>query len=140
MKQVQTLSDAKLKQESIPVGCVPPACKLYVFQRPPPDVTVRRGSEPVQCGPMNKFAQVFNDDHQISLAGDRTRREVLCLKSGRGGGVGVRGPMCVGAGGLYWEANASWVMVTWDSRVNKMMDRHNRKHYLPATSLAVGKY
>ena len=27
------------EQESIPVGCVPPTCKPYVLQWPPPDVT-----------------------------------------------------------------------------------------------------
>ena len=27
-------------KKSIPVGCVPPACKLYVLQWPPPDVAL----------------------------------------------------------------------------------------------------
>ena len=31
--------DTKTKQESIPVGCVPPVCKQYMIQWPPPDVT-----------------------------------------------------------------------------------------------------
>ena len=93
MKQVQTLSDAKLKQESIPVGCVPPACKLYVFRRPP-DVTLEG---PVQDCRMNKFAQVFNDDHQMSLAWDRARRGVLCLESwGWGSHVCWEQGACIG--------------------------------------------
>ena len=34
-KEIKTLI---YKQESIPIGCVPPACKPHVLQRPPPDV------------------------------------------------------------------------------------------------------
>ena len=35
--------DTKTKQESIPVGCLPPVCKPYVLQWPPPDVTPGAG-------------------------------------------------------------------------------------------------
>ena len=48
------------KQESIPVGCVPPTWKPYMLQVqwPPPDVVLGGG------GPgMNKFEQVSSDHH-----------------------------------------------------------------------------
>ena len=74
-------------QESIPVRCVPSACKPYEFQWPPPDVTPEgRGRElkwtilnrfpGLQCWPpdmllrgpqINKFVQVSSDDHKMSL-------------------------------------------------------------------------
>ena len=50
------------EQESIPVGCVLPACQLYMLQ--PPDVSTRG-----QVGPsVNKFEQVSSYGHQVSLA------------------------------------------------------------------------
>ena len=51
------------KQESIPVGFVPPTCQLYVFQWLPLDVSMG------VCPQMNKFEQVSSDDHQMSVAG-----------------------------------------------------------------------
>ena len=78
------------QQESTPVGCMPPALKLYVFQfqLPPLDVA------PMGCRvglEMNKFDQVSNDPHQMSLAeGGYVQRSI-------GGGYvcgrGVASPM-----------------------------------------------
>ena len=51
-----------LKQESIPVGCVPSVGKLYMLQWPPPDVILRRGPQ------VNKFEQVSSCGHQMSVA------------------------------------------------------------------------
>ena len=51
------------KQESIPVGCVPPTRQFYVFQWLPLDVSMG------VCPQMNKFEQVSSDDHQMSVAG-----------------------------------------------------------------------
>ena len=54
-------------QESIPVGCILPAWKLYVlqFQWPPPDVVpgVGGGQDPQVI----KVEQVFSDHHQMLL-------------------------------------------------------------------------
>ena len=51
-----------ISQESIPVGCLSPACQPYM-RRWSPDVSTR-GSRQV-----NKFEQVSIDGHQMSLAG-----------------------------------------------------------------------
>ena len=61
------LSKIILKQDNIPVVCVPPAWKPYVlhFQFRLPDVAEGGGG----AGPqMNKFEQVSNDHHSMSLA------------------------------------------------------------------------
>ena len=47
-------------QESIPIGCVPPACKLYMLKWSPPDVTP-------ECYQVNKFEQVSSVGHQMSV-------------------------------------------------------------------------
>ena len=49
----------KHKQDSIPVECVPPTCKLHVFWWPALGVSTRGGV----CTQMNKFEQVSSDDH-----------------------------------------------------------------------------
>ena len=51
-----------MEEESIPVGGEPPACKPFVLQWPPLDVT----SEGPQ---VNKFEQVSIVGHQMSVAG-----------------------------------------------------------------------
>ena len=57
-----------MKQDGIPIGCVPPACQPYVFQCPPLDISTPGGGG--ELGPqVNKFEQVYNDDHQMSVAG-----------------------------------------------------------------------
>ena len=43
-----------------------------------------------------------------------------------------------GKGSCTVRSNTSWVMVTGDPTPDRMMDIHNRKHYLPATSFAGG--
>ena len=54
-----------IEQDSIPVGCVPPACQPYAFQWLPLDVSTSMGV----IGPkVNKFEQVSSDDHQMSVA------------------------------------------------------------------------
>ena len=50
------------KQGSIPVGCLPPTCQLYVFQWLPRDVSMG------VCPQVNKFEQVCGDDHMVSVA------------------------------------------------------------------------
>ena len=61
----------KHKQDSIPVECVPPTCKLYVFWWPSQGVSTIEGGVGTQ---MNKFEQVSSDEHQMSMAGDRVSR------------------------------------------------------------------
>ena len=59
----EILNNNKEEQESIPVGCVLPACQTFVLC--PPDVST--GGEGV--GPrMNKFEQVSSHGHQMPLA------------------------------------------------------------------------
>ena len=53
--------------------------------------------------PMNKFEQVSSDGHQMSLGGG-TRAGVW--------------------GGYTLGSNASWVMDTWRSPVERITDRH----------------
>ena len=47
----------RIFKQSIPVGCVPPACILYMLQWPPPDVTPGGLWSDVQIG------------HQMSVVG-----------------------------------------------------------------------
>ena len=76
-----------LKQESIPGGCVPPACQPYMLQSQM-SVPVERG------GPqLNKFEKVSSDGHHMLVAGDKAG--VPCLMSGGSRGWGVP---CLGAG------------------------------------------
>ena len=61
----------KCLQDSIPLGCILLAWKLYMlqFQLPPLDVTLGEGG----WGPqINKVEQVSSDHHQMSLAGGRS--------------------------------------------------------------------
>ena len=87
------------QQESIPVGCILPACQPYVFWWPPLDVRTGEGVGPQE----NKFEPLSSDDHHMPVAGEKVR----CLVSG-----GRVGP------------NASWVMVTWGPQppLNRMRD------------------
>ena len=62
MKSLNSVS----KQDSIPVGCAPSACQPYVFLWPPLDVSTSRGLGPQ----VDKFEQVFSDDHQMSVVGE----------------------------------------------------------------------
>ena len=55
------------EQDSIPVGCVPPAGQPYVLPWPPLDVSSGWGGV---CPQVNKFEQVSSDDHQMSVAGE----------------------------------------------------------------------
>ena len=55
------------QQESIPVGCVLPACQPYVFRWPPLGVSNVMG---VVGNQMDKFEQVSGDDHQMSGTGE----------------------------------------------------------------------
>ena len=91
------------QQESIPVGCVPPACQPYVLWWSP---DVRTGGPQV-----NKFEQVFSNCHQMSLAGGWAGG-VTCLVS-RGGDE---------ARACTVRSNASWVMVTWGPTLNRMTE------------------
>ena len=75
----------KHKQDSIPVECVPPTCKLYVFWWPPQGVSTMQGGVGTQ---MNKFEQVSSDDHQMSMAGGKGI-QASCL-----GGVVSRSHLC----------------------------------------------
>ena len=65
-----------MKQESIPVGCIPPNCQQYVLQ--PPDASTSGRVWPQ----VNKFKQVSSDGHQISLEGVEPGLGVPCLMSG----------------------------------------------------------
>ena len=68
---------------------------------------------------MNKLDHVSSDGHQMPLAGV-TRTGISCLMpGGRAGDWGM----------LYSEVQCM-------DNVDRMMDRHDRKHYLLATSLA----
>ena len=68
------------KQESIPVGCILPACQPYVLLWPP-DVSTSGGA--VKWGLMNKFQLVSSDGHQMSLVGGGARAGgPICPKSG----------------------------------------------------------
>ena len=49
----QSSRRCSVKQENIPVGCLSPACKPYMLQWQPPDVTLGRGDPQV-----NKFEQI----------------------------------------------------------------------------------
>ena len=59
----QFCSRCSVKQESIPVGCVPTACKPYMLQWPQPDVAPGRGPQ------VNKFEQISSVGHQMSVGG-----------------------------------------------------------------------
>ena len=52
-----------MKQESIPVGYIPPACQLHMFQRPPLDVSAGVGPQ------VYKFEKVSSDDPYVSIGG-----------------------------------------------------------------------
>ena len=73
-------------------------------------------------------------DHQMSVAGGFKARaggpNVPCSLGGAGPGRHTA------------RSNASLVMATWTpcEHLGEQTDRHKRKHYLPATSLAGGKY
>ena len=81
---------------------------MLQFQWPPPDVT-HGGFE------MDKFKQVSNDHHHMSLAGGPG------LMSGGNGGQGrwgprsdVQGGLGPGGGACTVRSNVSWTIVTWD--------------------------
>ena len=85
---------------------------------------VGRGGVRVLGGPLYSEVQyIIGNGHMGSPSVNRMHMSV-----GRVQGV----PCTVGS-------NASWVIVTWDPPcVNRMTDRQDWKHYLPATSLAGG--
>ena len=91
-------TELSLTQDSTPVGCIPPACQPYVFQWPPLDVST--GGRGGGLGPqVNKFEQVSNDDHQMSVAeGRQGRCQVWCPTEGVGAQVWCLGE---GDGGTY---------------------------------------
>ena len=96
-----------ITQESIPVGCIPPTCQPYMLWWPPDVNTMWGGS--VQWDQRNKFAQVFSDGHQMSLAGGSpvsdVWRGIICLEGELNLGPGVSCKM---------RSRASGIMVTWD--------------------------
>ena len=64
LPEIPSMTWKHLEQDSIPVGCVPSVCQLYMFRWPPIDVA---GGGSV--GPqMNMVEQVSSDDHQMSVA------------------------------------------------------------------------
>ena len=68
IKQV-FMDSINTEQDSIPVGCIPPASQPYVFWWSLLDVSTG-GWGGGGVGPqVNKFEQVSSDDHQISVAG-----------------------------------------------------------------------
>ena len=75
-----------IKQESTPVGCVPPAHAYHTC--------FNSQKMPALCGgpQVNKFQQVSSDGHQMSLT--------------KGPGQEPRGPCTV-------RSHASWILVTW---------------------------
>ena len=93
--------DLNPRQESILVGCVPPACQPYVLL--PPDV-----STDWEGGQLNKFEQVSSYGHQMSLAVGPEGS----MSDGREGGVPMS-DVGGGGGGSTVRSNASWVMVAW---------------------------
>ena len=105
-----------VKQEHIPVRCAPPACKPYVLQWLPPDVT-RGGegssSEQVWVGP-----QWWSPD----------------ISSGRGS---PRSDV----GAVHWSPRPDVGAVHWSPRHQGLWslesplwtETHDWKHYLPAT-------
>ena len=99
-----------LKQGSIPVGCVPPACQPYMLQLP--DVSTYWG-----CPQVNKFEQVSSDGHRMLASG--TISEV----QGRAGGT------------CAVRSNASWVMVTWGPSPFTKTDRQTQVKTLPSCNL-----
>ena len=107
----------KAKEEIIPVGCVPAARRPYVFSSQPPDVSTSKGDPKV-----NKFEHVPGLGHQMLLAGALYRDE-------RGRAL-YNEVQCIMGNSLKVSSHY----------VDRMMSRHDRKHYLPATSLAGGKY
>ena len=74
-----------VKQDSIPVGCKPPACQPYVCRWLPSCVSPGGGAVGYQ---VSKFEKVSSDDHHISIAGGKG---YLGSTSTRGLGVGYPG-------------------------------------------------
>ena len=106
-------ADTFIWQESIPLGWVPPICKLHVLQRPPLDVVERSSNEHVwtglQCRPLDVSRREWD------------RSQVWCP---RGETYHVTSPM-------------THLMLLIPS---KQTDRpHLWRLYLPATSFAGGK-
>ena len=91
----------------------------------------------VQEGPqVNKFEQVSNDGHQISLAGELGSSMFgVQMRTGAGGGVPCVMSRVPGPGAPDTvKSKVSWVMVIWGPP--GQTDRHEWKQ----TSLAGGKY
>ena len=110
------------KQESIPVGCVPPACPNCIsfnsYQ-----MSVLMGKGVLKWTSLNRSPVLVTRCHYHRARADGgLYSEVPCL----GGGVHVQwGPMPRG------EELGLWGPCS-------MTDNHDWKHYLPATSLAGG--
>ena len=102
------------EQESIPLGCVPPACRPCILQSPL-DISmgVRSSSKQVRTGLHSWLPAVTSE-------GPCNGKPTMGLGWGR----------CFS---VAWS-DTSWVMVTWGApppRQNDwQMDRHNREHYL----------
>ena len=57
-----------MNEDSIPVGCVPPALRPYVFPDLVATTRCHTGGERVGWVLMNKFEQVSRNHHQMPLA------------------------------------------------------------------------
>ena len=68
-----------IKQESIPMGCIPPASQPYISLWPSLGVSTSAGVG----SKVNMFEQVSNNDHQMSVVGKVLRPHI------RGGGTQV---------------------------------------------------
>ena len=112
------MHEHKMEQEIIPVWCTPPSCTNLTF------FNSNQVSALVVGSWSDQVWKVSIDCHQMSLAG------VPCtVRSHVWRGLGL--------GGLWTvRSNASWVMVTR----NSVVDKHDWKHYLPATLLAGGNH
>ena len=117
-----------LKQESIPVGCVPTVCAL-VTNRCQYQWSGVEGWRPQ----VNKFELVSSNGHQMSLTVGTRAWAGGPIFDIWGGGLGQRGTLSDVQSGGAWEpctvrSITSWimvtcVMVTWESPVDRMTDR-----------------
>ena len=125
------------EQEIIPVRCMPPACKPYMFR------CCHQMSVPVGYGSSSEQVWTGLQWWPPDVTGRETRT--------RGHSMGTRDGVRVGLGiptfDVNWEvglrrtgavrSKASWVMVTWGLPwTDWLTDRHIWKYYLPVTLLA----
>ena len=123
------------KQESIPVGCVLPTCANCTC------FSSHQVSEVVEGPEVNRFEQVSSDGCQMSLVGGVPVQWGHMSR----GGLGPGGP-CPLRSYVHRRAGAGgWGPVQWGPMHHRYWshgtpsplwtDRHDWKHYLPATSL-----